>query len=70
MPTEQAAQPSSSDLLAQWSYGGWASEIQHHCIKWHVKTLKWDKPPINWLRISSIHSSFPMFSMEKRWILP
>jgi hypothetical protein len=33
----------------------WVEEILHH-LGWIKPYKKWDKPPINWCRISSIHS--------------
>ena len=38
----------------------WVEEILHH-LGWLKPYKWWDKPPVNWCRISSIHSRIPFF---------
>ena len=42
----------------------WMEEILHH-LGWLKPYKRWDKPPINWGRISSIHSM--LYKCYHRW---
>ena len=49
---------------SKWCNILWMEEILHH-LGWLKPYKQWDKPPINWYRISSIHRRFSYLS----WLL-